>query len=80
MRHALDGIAAFGAQALVVSLGFDASKDEPLNWMAVTEDGFARAGAAVAQAGLPTVLVQEGGYNTQVIGRLLTRFIDGLGG
>jgi acetoin utilization deacetylase AcuC-like enzyme len=77
------GIAAirrFGAEALVVSLGFDASKDEPLNALAVTEDGFARAGAAIGALRLPAAIVQEGGYNLAVIGTLLARFLGGFGG
>ncbi len=69
---------AFGAEALVVSLGFDASVDEPLNALAVTSDGFARAGAAIGGLGLPTVIVQEGGYNLDVIGTLLRRFLMAL--
>jgi acetoin utilization deacetylase AcuC-like enzyme len=77
------GIAAirrFGAEALVVSLGFDASRDEPLNALAVSEHGFARAGAAIGALRLPTAIVQEGGYNLTVIGDLLTRFLTGFGG
>jgi acetoin utilization deacetylase AcuC-like enzyme len=70
---------AFGAEAVVVSLGFDASIDEPLNALSVTADGFARAGAAIGVLGLPTAIVQEGGYNVDVIGGLLTRFLDGFG-
>ena len=72
-------IRAFGAEALVVSLGFDASVDEPLNALSVTADGFARAGAAIGALGLPAAIVQEGGYNVDVIGGLLTRFLDGFG-
>lgn len=77
------GIAAirrFGAEALVVSLGFDASKDEPLAALTVTEDGFARAGAAIGRLGLPAAIVQEGGYNVELIGGLLGQFLEGLGG
>ena len=77
------GIAAirrFGAAALVVSLGFDASRDEPLNALAVTEDGFARAGAAIGALRLPTAIVQEGGYNVGMLGTLLTRFMLGFAG
>jgi acetoin utilization deacetylase AcuC-like enzyme len=73
-----DGLAAirrFGAEALVVSLGFDASRDEPLSALGVTADGFARAGAAIGAARLPTAIVQEGGYNVDVIGDLLARFV-----
>lgn len=73
-------IGRFGAEALVVSLGFDASKDEPLNALSVTADGFARAGAAIGAARLPAAIVQEGGYNVDVLGTLLTRFLQGFGG
>ena len=76
----LDAIRRFRTDALVVSLGMDASEHEPLGWMRVTGDGFARAGAAIRTLGLPTAVVQEGGYNTDVIGTLLTRFLVSLKG
>jgi acetoin utilization deacetylase AcuC-like enzyme len=75
-----DGIAAiekFRADAVVVSLGFDASEHEPLNALSVTADGFARAGAMIAALRRPTLLVQEGGYAVDWLGRLLTRFLEG---
>ena len=59
--------------ALVLSLGFDAWRGEPLRFLAVSDDGFARAGAAIGALGLPTVLVQEGGYAVDALGRLLQR-------
>jgi len=68
-------IRAYGAEALVLSLGFDASEHEPLAALHVTEEGFARAAAAIAAMGLPTAIIQEGGYNVQVIGGLLARFL-----
>ena len=80
IRTGIDAVRGFGPDALVVSLGFDASRDEPLNALAVTEDGFARAGAAIGALRLPTAIVQEGGYNLAVIGTLLQRFAGGFGG
>ena len=68
-----------GVDALVVSLGFDASIDEPLSFLAVSADGFARAGEAVRGLGVPVAVVQEGGYNLDVIGGLLVRFLGALG-
>ncbi|WP_149537588.1 histone deacetylase family protein [Siccirubricoccus phaeus] len=76
------GIAAaerFGAEALVVSLGFDASEHEPLNALAVTADGFARAGALLGGMKLPSAIIQEGGYCVEWLGRLLERFLTGWG-
>ena len=71
--HALGAIRQFRPDALVLSLGFDASVDEPLRFLSVTADGFARAGAAIAGFGRPTAIVQEGGYNTAILGALLAR-------
>jgi acetoin utilization deacetylase AcuC-like enzyme len=79
LASGLDAIRGFRADALVVSLGFDASEHEPLNALAVTADGFARASEAIGGLRLPTAIVQEGGYNTQVLGHLLSRFLGGFG-
>ncbi|GGG29370.1 acetylpolyamine amidohydrolase [Caldovatus sediminis] len=73
-------IRAFRADALVVSLGFDASEHEPLAALRVTAEGFARAGAAIRAIGLPAAIIQEGGYNVGLIGTLLERFLTGWGG
>ncbi len=75
LEQAVRLIDRFAADALVVSLGFDASRDEPLGYLAVTEDGFARAGAAIGDLALPAVFIQEGGYNTDTLGALLKAFI-----
>jgi acetoin utilization deacetylase AcuC-like enzyme len=80
IANGFDAIRRFAPGALVVSLGFDASKDEPLNALAVTEEGFARAGAMIGELRLPTAIIQEGGYNVEVMGALLARFITGFAG
>lgn len=67
----------FGADALVVSLGFDASVHEPLNALSVSDEGFARAGEAIAALRLQVVLVQEGGYAVDHLSALLIRFLGG---
>jgi acetoin utilization deacetylase AcuC-like enzyme len=76
--HGLRTIAEFRADALVVSLGFDASEHEPLGFLRVTEFGFARAAALIGAANLSTAIVQEGGYNVDVIGGLLALFLSGI--
>ena len=70
-------IEAFAPGALVVALGLDASEHDPLKGMSITTDGFKRIGAAIAQIGLPTVIVQEGGYLSDVLGDNLTAFLAG---
>ena len=41
-------------------------------------DDFARVGSAVGAAQLPTLIVQEGGYNTRSLGRHARYFFGGL--
>ncbi len=70
-------IAAFEAQALVVALGLDAYAGDPLAGLAVSTPGFARLGHRIAAIGLPTVLVQEGGYPSPALGDNLAAFLGG---
>jgi acetoin utilization deacetylase AcuC-like enzyme len=56
-------VEAHGAEALVVSAGWDAHKDDPLSRLAVTTDAFPRIGQIWGKLALPTLIVQEGGYS-----------------
>ncbi|MVO18634.1 histone deacetylase family protein [Parasedimentitalea huanghaiensis] len=74
---ALERVSMHGADVLVVALGLDASIDDPFQGLAVTQDGFARIGVALAGLGLPVLFVQEGGYLSDSLGINLTRVLDG---
>ncbi|SMF77176.1 Acetoin utilization deacetylase AcuC [Tistlia consotensis] len=76
-RHALPAIRAFAPGALVVALGLDAFEGDPLRGLAITTPGFARIAAAIARLGLPTLLVQEGGYLAPELGGNLASFLGG---
>ena len=73
----LDRVAEFKPDALVVSLGLDAHENDPLKGLKVTFDGFRRAGQMIAAAGLPTVLVQEGGYLSPDLTTSLVAYLAG---
>jgi len=62
LDRGLAAIGEFGAEALVVSLGFDMAADDPLAAVQVYGDGFAEMARRIAALNLPTVLIQEGGY------------------
>jgi acetoin utilization deacetylase AcuC-like enzyme len=64
----------FGAEAVVVSAGWDAHRDDPLSKHRVTSDAFPRLGETFAALGLPTVILQEGGYSLQAAGEAAPRF------
>ncbi len=77
VEEGLARVAAFDPGALVVSLGLDAHENDPLKGMQVTFDGFARAGRLLAEAGLPTAFVQEGGYLSPDLATSLAAFFGG---
>lgn len=62
LDRGITAVQGFGAEALVVSLGFDMAHDDPLAAVGVHATGFAEMARRIAAMGLPTVLVQEGGY------------------
>ena len=72
-------INAFGAELLVVSLGLDTYYDDPISDLALTAEGFEACGALVAELGLPTVVLQEGGYATDELGENARRWLSGIG-
>jgi acetoin utilization deacetylase AcuC-like enzyme len=72
---ALAAIGRFRPDALVLSLGFDASEHEPLGFLRVSADGFARAASAIAALRRPTAIIQEGGYDLERLGALLGRVL-----
>lgn len=74
---ALAQIHAFAPGALVVALGLDPSEHDPFGGLTVTTGGFARIAAPIAGLGLPTVLVQEGGYLCEALGDNLVSFLAG---
>ncbi|SFQ60260.1 Acetoin utilization deacetylase AcuC [Roseivivax halotolerans] len=80
LSPALAQIRAFGTDALVIALGLDAYEGDPLKGLAVTTEGFTRIGAAIAEAGMPTLFVQEGGYLSEALEHNLTSVLGGFHG
>ena len=66
------------AEGLVVALGVDAAGGDPESPLEVTVDGFRAAGRALGAIGLPTVVVQEGGYDLGAIGPLVAAGLEGV--
>jgi acetoin utilization deacetylase AcuC-like enzyme len=77
---ALERVANFGADVVVVALGLDAYEGDPFQGLAITTPGFARIGAAIAGLGIQTLFVQEGGYLCQELGQNLTSVLTGYEG
>ena len=66
------------AAGLVVALGVDAAADDPESPLQVSAAGFRKAGALLGALGVPTVVVQEGGYDLERLGPLVRETLLGL--
>jgi acetoin utilization deacetylase AcuC-like enzyme len=68
LDHALASIRRFAADAVVVSLGVDTYKGDPISRFRLDSDHYPRVGEKLASLRLPTVFVMEGGYAIAEIG------------
>jgi len=75
IERGLARIADFKPTALVLALGLDASEHDPIGALKVTTDGFSRAARTIAAAGLPTAIIQEGGYLCDALPKNLAAFL-----
>ena len=66
------------AKGLVVALGVDAAAGDPESPLEVSTAGYREAGRILGDLGLPTVVVQEGGYDLAAIGPLVVETLAGL--
>lgn len=73
----VDAARAHASKALVVPLGVDAAEGDDNAPLEVTETGFREAGRRLGALRLPTVFVQEGGYDLTAIGALVRAVLDG---
>ncbi|MBP6489985.1 MAG: histone deacetylase family protein, partial [Ilumatobacteraceae bacterium] len=79
LADACERIAGFGPSLLIVSLGLDTYITDPISDLAVTTDGMRRSGEVVRQLGMPTVVLQEGGYDVSALGANVQAWLSGLG-
>ena len=78
LDDAIARIAAWGAEALVVSLGVDAYKADPISFFRLESADFTDAGRRIGRMGLPTVLCMEGGYAIEAVGINTVNVLEGV--
>lgn len=77
LATALQAIARFGADALVVSLGVDTFAEDPISGFALQSADYLHVGEDLAGAGLPTAFVFEGGYAVAAVGTNSVNVLEG---
>ena len=78
LNEALAKIRKFDPQFLVLALGLDTAKGDPTGSFRLLAKDFRENGRLIGELGIPTLVVQEGGYKTQTLGINARHFFTGL--
>ena len=76
-RHALDTIARFAPDLLVVSFGADTWGGDPISHFALETADYRTLAGDIAARGWPSVVVMEGGYAVDALGANVAAFLSG---
>ena len=81
LQRALHAIVNFKADGLVIAFGGDTFKDDPdaIAKFSLELDDYQKMSASIVEAlgPIPIVITQEGGYNMDHIGTIVTNFLSG---
>ncbi|MDR9425284.1 MAG: histone deacetylase family protein, partial [Marinobacter sp.] len=73
-------IGLYQPDAVILTLGFDIYKNDPQAKVSVSSEGFRRLSTHVSQLGLPTLVIQEGGYDLEALTTNVNEFFKGMQG
>lgn len=77
LDQALQAVADFGADALVVPMGLDTFEGDPISGFTLQSADYFAVGEALSSAGLPTVFTFEGGYAVDAVGTNAVNLLEG---
>ncbi|MFO1089920.1 MAG: histone deacetylase family protein [Hyphomicrobiales bacterium] len=77
LMQAVRRVKAYAPDVLVVSLGVDTYKDDPVGGFRLQTEDYPRIGSAIASLKLPTQFVMEGGYAMAALGANVASVITG---
>ena len=78
LKSALHRVRDYAPANLVICLGLDTAKNDPTGTWTLGTDDFFNNGKLIGALGLPTLIVQEGGYNNRNLGTNARYFFLGL--
>lgn len=80
LDYALERIRDFQPEILVVSAGFDTHQDDVFNSFRLSTGYYQIIGQGIAGLSIPTLTIQEGGYNIKVLGKSVVSYLKGFVG
>jgi len=75
--QALEAIARFAPDLLVVSFGADTWESDPIAHFKLTTDDYAVLARDIAACGWPSVIAMEGGYAVDALGANVASLLSG---
>lgn len=78
LKKVLRRVARFKPRFLIVALGLDTATGDPTGTWNLEAKDFEENGKMIGLLQMPTVVIQEGGYDTQLIGVNAGHFFNGL--
>lgn len=80
VSQAVRAIHRFKPTFLIVGAGFDTHAEDPIGGFKLTTDVYEEVGRRLAAIDCPALICQEGGYNLEVLGESVRRFLVGFSG
>jgi acetoin utilization deacetylase AcuC-like enzyme len=78
LESALERIAAFAPDLLIVSYGADTFAGDPISHFRIGTSDYAAIARRIKSLGKPTLVVMEGGYAVDALGANVASFLEGL--
>lgn len=77
LKRVLEAVTHFQPAAVVISAGVDTYAEDPLGAFKLIHEDYYAIGEQIARLNLPTLFVQEGGYNVETTGALVEQLLSG---
>jgi acetoin utilization deacetylase AcuC-like enzyme len=77
LGRALEQLGAFGPDLLIVSFGADTWGGDPISHFQLETADYRSIASRISSAGLPTLIVMEGGYAVEALGANVAEFLSG---
>ncbi|SDZ96291.1 Acetoin utilization deacetylase AcuC [Desulfuromusa kysingii] len=78
LSQALQRVNKFKPQFFIIALGLDTAKGDPTGTWSLNGEDFFANGLLIGKLHLPTLVVQEGGYDSRALGSNARQFFQGL--
>ena len=76
LPRAVERVWDFDPAYLVISLGLDGAMGDPVGTWSLSKDSFEKSGEKAAEMNVPTLVIQEGGYNLRRLGDDVVAFLN----